>query len=150
MKKKKSKKTQAKKVVVKKAVPNERPVSAFVLSLLAGVLISVGGVVLVMLSAFLSARIGKIMIGETSYITLAGIAYPLAGLQIILGILVMIASIILFVSAAQRVAWSIIVLVVSILALILNIFPPGPIGLVGAIMGILGGALALSWRPAKG
>jgi hypothetical protein len=150
MAKKKAKKTSKKKAVVKKPAPTERPVSAFVLSLLAGVLISVGGVVLGMLSAFLSARIGKIMIGESSYITLAGIAYPLAGLQIILGVLVMLASIIIFLSAAQRTAWSIIILVISILALMLNIFPPGPIGLVGAIMGILGGALALSWRPTKG
>jgi hypothetical protein len=148
MAKKKSKKTSKK--VVKKTVSNEKPTAAFVLSLLSGVLVSVSGVVLAMLGTFLSDRIGKIMIGETSYITLAGIAYPIAVLQVVLGIIVMIASIILFLSASQRVAWSVIVLVISILALILNIFPPGPIGLVGAILGILGGALALSWRPTKG
>lgn len=126
----------------------EKPMAAFVLSLIAGILIVVSGVVLVMVSKLLSDRIGQIMIGASSYITLAGIAYPIAGLKLLLGFIVMIGAIILFVSAGQRMAWSVIILVISIIALILSIFPPEPIGLVGSILGILGGALALSWRKA--
>jgi len=128
----------------------EKPAAAFVLSLIAGILILVSGIVLIILGSFLSRRIGRIMIAETSYITLAGIAYPIAGLKIVLGILVMIGAVVLFKSRSLRTAWSLIVLIFSIIAMIVSIFPPCPIGLIGAILGILGGALALSWKAAKG
>jgi hypothetical protein len=127
----------------------EKPTVAFVLSLIGGILILVSGVVLIILSSFLSGRVGKIMLTESSYITLAGIAYPIAGLKIVLGILVMIGAVVLLKSASQRMAWSLIILIFSIIAMIVSIFPPGPMGLLGAILGILGGALALSWKAAK-
>ncbi len=124
----------------------EKPTAAFVLSLIGGILILVSGIVLIILSSFLSGRIGKIMMGETSYITFAGIAYPIAGLKIVLGILVVIGAVVLFKNESQRMPWSLIILIFSIIAMIVSIFPPGPIGLLGAILGILGGALALSWK----
>ena len=143
----KSKKT--KKISSSDKPAAEKPTAAFVLSLIAGILILVSGIVLIILGSFLSRRVGKIMIAETSYITLAGIAYPIAGLKIVLGILVVIGAVISFKSASQRISWGLIVLIFSIIAMIVSIFPPGPIGLIGAILGILGGALALSWKAAK-
>lgn len=142
-------KKKTKKKVSSEKPKAEKPTAAIVLSLIAGILVMVSGVVLVMVSKLLSDRIGPIMIGKSSYITLAGIAYPIAGLKLLLGIIVMIGAAVLFLSTAQRMAWSVIILIISIIALILSIFPPEPIGLVGSILGILGGALALSWRQTK-
>jgi hypothetical protein len=130
----------------KKISPSEKPTSAFVLSLIAGILIAVSGIVLGVISELISKRIGNIMIAESSFITFASIAYPIAGLKIIMGAIVIIGATTLFKSELLRMAWGVAVLVLSIIALMFSIVPPGPIGLIGAVLGIIGGALALGWK----
>lgn len=130
----------------KEKVIVEKPTSAFVLSLIAGILITVSGIVLGVISELISKRIGRIMIAESSYITFASIAYPVAGLKLIMGVFIIIGATTLYKSAALRMAWGISVVILSIITVIFSIVPPGPIGLIGAVLGIIGGTLALSWK----
>ena len=126
--------------------PSEKPVGAFVLSLIGGILITVSGIVLITISKLLSDRIGQIVITEGSYITLEGLGLPIAGLKLILGILIIAGAATVFKSQKLRLSWGITIVVFSIISLIVSVFPPEPVGIIGAIMGILGGALALAYR----
>ncbi len=61
---------------------------------------------------------------------------------IILGIIVIIGAIMLYRNPDQKTGWGIAVLIVSII----SIFIGGGF-LIGLILGIIGGALALQWKP---
>jgi hypothetical protein len=122
--------------VSKQSVQN-KPTAAFALSLVGGILAIIAGAVLLDLATalFSTPTRSSFFYGDYSYDR--GLAYILGGV----GIWVLIASIILIVGAVklnsnplEHTKWGVIILVFSILMGV-NIF------------GIIGGALALAYKP---
>lgn len=123
----------------------EKPTTAFVLSLIAGVLILLGGGMgsffLGMMGGWRGMMSGPHMMGFPSggY----GIGFSILGL--IVGFLVIFGAIMLDSKPNEHKTWGAIILIFSILSILVGI---GGFGL-GAILGIIGGALAISWTPTK-
>lgn len=107
-----------------------KPTTAFVLSLLAGIFILLGGLAFAALGGFFG-----------TFFPVAGIVFVTIGLAA--GVIVLLGAIMMYVEPRQHVAWGIIVLVLSIVSLFTSL---GGF-LVGMILGIVGGALAIAWHP---
>ncbi len=122
----------------------EKPTTAFVLSLIAGALILIGGG---MGSFFLgmmggsSGMMGGRMMGFPGWEF--GIGLSVLGL--IVGLIVIFGAIMLDSKPNEHRTWGAIILIFSILSILIGM---GGFGL-GAILGIIGGALAISWTPTK-
>jgi hypothetical protein len=118
---------------------------AFVFSLIGGILIVLGGFV----SFFWASQgdwwygmMGHWMMGDFGYES--GMMFGFSLMALVSGILVIVGAIMLNARPQERVAWGIIVLIFSIVSLM------GMGGFfIGALLGIVGGALALSLKPAK-
>jgi len=123
----------------------ETPLTAFILSLIGGVFILVGGFVLSLWSLyggpwFNGMMRGMTMMGGFGFPSNLMVGFELAGL--VSGAFVLIGAIMIRMRPAEHVAWGVIVLVFSITSFL------GMGGfMIGALLGIAGGALALSWRP---
>ena len=130
----------------------ERPEIAFVLSLIGGVLMLVGGAssTLWFMSEGFNANgmmggFGGMMGGYQSMMGGFGVPFGfMAGLSImglVSGILVTIGAVMLNARPAEHATWGAIILAFSIISLI------GMGGFfIGAMLGIAGGAIAVSWR----
>lgn len=139
---------------------HETPLTAFILSLIAGILMLIGGIISslwFMSGGYESSYYGMMdhgmmdgfegmMDGYESM--MHGFGVPLGfmgGLSIIGligGTLVIIGAIMLNTRPADHITWGTIILAFSVISLL------GMGGFyVGALLGIAGGALALSWRP---
>jgi len=113
---------------------NDKPTAAFALSFLAGILI---------LTCGLLGFIGLYLIDLTSEVFLMANVLALV-FGIATGILVVIGSLLLYVNPENRTAWSLIILIFSILSILsLGGF------IVGLILGIVGSALGLRWKPSQ-
>lgn len=122
--------------------------TAFILSLIGGIIILVGSLITLLLSAFGSPNgtyygMGPGMMGRLGF----GFGYGsgwMLGLSIVAlvcGILVLVGAVMLNTRPVERFTWGIIVLIFSIVSLM------GMGGyFIGAILGIAGGAIALSYR----
>jgi len=108
----------------------ERPTAAFVLSLLAGIFILLGGALLAAIGAAIFAFVPTI-----------GLVIGVVGLAF--GILVLVGAVMLYMRPDQHVTWGVIILVFSIL----SIFTALGGFLIGLVLGIVGGALAIAWKP---
>ncbi len=130
-----------------------RPESAFVLSLIAGVLMLLGGAVTTLWFTFGGLGFGGMMGGFGGMMggfqgTMGGFGFPfgfmsaLALIGVVAGIFVIVGAVTLNARPAEHTAWGTVILVFSIVSfLAMGGF------FIGAILGIVGGALALSWRP---
>lgn len=99
-----------------------RPTNAFVLGLAGGVLILVSGLFFFLLSPFFFGLFGV--------------------LSIVFGIIVIVGSVLLYRFPSQRIAWGVVVLIFSISSII------GFGGFIaGLVLGTVGGALAIAWKP---
>jgi hypothetical protein len=120
------------------------PETAFILSLIGGIFMFVGGGTM------------WLIFGGMPYYWMMGMghmpgaSYPFAFLSmlfivgIVSGIIVIIGAVMLRSRPEQYYTWAILILVFSIISLI------GMGGFfIGALLGIAGGALALSWRPRR-
>jgi len=122
----------------------ETPSTAFILSLIGGAFILAGGFVLSLWSLYggpwFNGMIGGMtMMGGFGFPSNLMVGFELAGL--VSGALVVIGAIMMRVHPEEHVAWGTIVLVFSITSFL------GMGGfMIGALLGIAGGALALSWR----
>lgn len=115
----------------------EKPAAAFVLSLLAGFMILFGGAMIGVVGdyviKFVPAFIAKFL--------------PLlVTVRILSGVAVIAAAVLLFLNPAQTKLWGVFTLVVSVINLVMI----GVLGGAGSVLGIIGGALALSWKPTAG
>ena len=131
----------------------QTPITAFILSLIGGVLIFIGGVVSSIWFMYGGHGYGGMMGGFGGMMggyqnMMDSFGFPLGfmgGLSLIglvAGILVVIGALMLNARPAEHTAWGTIILVFSIISFI------GMGGFfIGAILGIAGGAMALSWRP---
>jgi hypothetical protein len=132
---------------------NQRPQIAFILSLIGGILILLGGGVSSMWFMFGGFGIGGMMGGFSGMMggfqgMMGSLGIPfgfISGLFLIglvSGIIITIGAVMLNARPSEHNAWGMIILVFSIISLL------GMGGfLVGAILGIVGGALAISWKP---
>lgn len=124
-----------------------KPTAAFILSLIAGILIAlsggVGSVFMGMMGLYSSGWRG--MMGDYGMMGWPvwgfGMALGITGLA--MGIIVIIGAIMLDLRPQEHKTWGTVILVFSILSIIGGI---GGFGL-GLILGIIGGALAISWTP---
>ena len=123
----------------------ETPLTAFILSLIGGAFILASGFVMSLWSLyggpwFNGMMGGMAMMGGFGFPSNLMVGFELVGL--ISGALVVIGAIMMRVHPTEHVAWGVIVLVFSITSFL------GMGGfMIGALLGIAGGALALSWRP---
>jgi len=120
--------------------------TAFTLSLIGGIVITVGSLVSALLSAFGSPYgtyygMGSGMMGRFGFGFDSGWFVGFSLVSLVFGILVVIGAILMNTRPAEHVTWGIIVLTFSIASFI------GMGGyFIGAILGIAGGAIALSYR----
>jgi len=124
----------------------ETPIAAFILSLIGGVLILIGGVVSSVWFMSGGYGVGGMMGGYGGMMGGFGFPFGLMGnlwpMGLVAGTLVIIGALMLNARPAEHTAWGTIILVFSIISFI------GMGGFfIGAILGIAGGAVALSWRP---
>jgi Family of unknown function (DUF6114)/zinc-ribbon domain len=108
----------------------EKPTAAFVLSLLGGIFILLGGAVIA-------------AIGASMFVVLPAIGLVIGVIGLAFGVLVLVGAIMLYVHPEQHVTWGVIILVFSIL----SVFTSLGGFLVGLILGIIGGALGIGWKP---
>lgn len=127
----------------------ETPVMAFILSLLAGILILISGIMfLAMGAAFMSGMMGAFYggmmggyQGVIGYISSMMTIFGIGG--IICGIIILIGAYMINSNPASHATWGAAILVFSFVSL----FEGGGFFL-GAILGIIGGILAITWKPA--
>ncbi len=119
----------------------EKPTAAFVLSLVGGILIIIGGLVAAIISAVIGGAFGLIPGLEW----LGGLIIVLGVLGLVFGIIVVVGAIMINSGVPEKVRMgSIIVLIFSILSL----FVGGTGGfIIGFILGLIGGILGLTWKP---
>ena len=126
----------------------KKPMVPFALSLIAGILTLIGGLTVAYVGLWRFEFMGRMMRGY-GYAFAAGPGYfspfiSLAGmLGVIFGLVVIASAIMLNWRPNQHTTWGILILVFSILGIF------GGLGgyLVGLILGIVGGALAIQWKP---
>ena len=126
-----------------------RPSVAVVLSLIGGILMLLGGAIF----SFVSFTGFGMMGGYRGMMDgywgmMGGFGFPFGFMMVfsligmISGVLVIIGAVMLNTRPSEHITWGIIVLVFSMI----NFLSMGGF-FVGSILGIIGGALALSWRP---
>lgn len=120
-----------------------KPVTAFVLSLIAGILMLLGG--------FMAYwRIGWMgwwmhgMMGWYSWYP-GAILYPFGIIGIVFGILVIVSSILLYTNPENHELFGILILIFSVASVPSYM---GGMGL-GLALGIIGGVLAIIWKPSE-
>lgn len=108
----------------------EKPTSAYILSLMGGIVIIISGAIIAVIGAGLTSQLGGIggLIGVFGMIT---------------GILVITGAVMMNSRPEQHTVWGIIVVVFSFLSLI------GALGgfLVGFVLGLIGGIMGIIWKP---
>ena len=130
------------------------PLGAYACSLAAGIIIVVGGVIAAFFTITIMPSFGMMFPGTgmmgpgmgTGMIGFMGLGSMLvfAGISIgmVSGIIVLVAAILLRTKPKDYQTWGILILIFSIISL----FGMGGF-FIGSIVGIVGGALALSWKP---
>lgn len=130
----------------------DKPTTAFVLSLIGGILMLVGGGVSSLWFMYgglgmggMMGGFGGMMGGYQGMMGSLGAPFGFMGglslIGLVSGFLVIIGAIMLNVHPAEHTAWGTIILVFSIISFV------GMGGFfIGAILGIMGGAFAVSWK----
>ena len=116
----------------------ERPTAAFILSLVAGVFIILGGG---MMSLFGYGFMG--MMGRG--FGMMGFAFGMMGfLGLIFGVIVIISALMLNSKPQEHTTWGTLILIFSVISIFGSAM--GGFG-IGLILGIIGGILAITWKP---
>jgi len=125
------------------------PTTASIISLIGGIIITLGGVLFVAVSAFVLPTLNYGTLAVPNNLPASAIPGLVSGFVGMIGVfglvsgaIVLVSSVMLLTGRGQRRTWSVLVLVFSVLSL----FGLGGF-LVGAVLGIVGGALALQWKP---
>ncbi len=125
----------------------EKPTTAFILSLIAGVLIVLGGAMGSIFMGIMGGMYGgwRGMMGGYGMMGGPGWGFGMGFgvLGLIMGIVVIFGAIMLVSRPQEHKTWGIVILVFSILSVIGGM---GGFG-IGMFLGIIGGALAISWTP---
>ena len=127
-----------------------RPVTAFILSLIGGVLMLANGAMMFMFwgtgYGWMMRGFGGMMGGYQGMMGSLGVPFGfMQGLMLVgltSGIIVIVSAVMLDARPMEHFAWGVIILIFSMISFV------GMGGfIVGAILGIIGGAFAISWRP---
>ena len=125
------------------------PKTESIVALAGGIIITFTGVILVALSAFVLPNLNYGNLNVPSTLPASAIPALVSGfvglmgaIGLVSGIIVLVSSVMLLTGTGQRRTWGILLLVFSVLSL----FGMGGF-LVGAVLGIVGGALVLKWKP---
>jgi hypothetical protein len=125
----------------------EKPTTSFILSLISGVLILGGATMIGYLgspshySGMMGGYYRGMMGGYYGMMNYGGWFYGFTALGIVSGLLVLVGAVMTYTQPRQVTTWGIIVLVFSIASL-----SGGGGFFVGAILGVVGGILALTWK----
>ena len=125
------------------------PRTASILALAGGIIMTLTGIMLVAVSALILPNLNYGNITTPPSLPASSIPGLVSGFVgmigafgLVCGIIVLVSSVMLLTGTGQRRTWSVLVLVFSVLSLVgLGGF------LVGAVLGIVGGALVLKWKP---
>jgi hypothetical protein len=104
----------------------DRPGAAFALSLIGGIFVLLGGVLWAALGTFLAF-----------FTDVAFLLYAF----LIFGIIIIIGAASMYSSPSSTKAWGIVILILGIISLI------GIVTTFGGLLSLIGGALAIGWRP---
>lgn len=122
----------------------EKPTAAFVLSLIGGILILIGGISSAIIGAICGAMISSLEPVVPAATFIGGLIILSTIVGVIFGIIVIVGAVMINKATPSSVRnGSILVLVFSILSLI---FSNGGFFL-GFILGLIGGILGLVWKP---
>jgi len=127
----------------------EYPRTESALALIGGVIITLSGVMFLAVSALVLPHPNYTNLTSPPNLPASSIPSLVSGMVgimgafgLVSGIIVLVSSVMLLTNVGQRRTWSILILVFSVLSFI------GMGGfLIGAVLGIVGGALVLRWRP---
>ena len=131
----------------------EKPTTAFILSLIGGIFILLGGGMMTMTgwSTFCGVTACRNyggMMGPGFGMMGNGYGYGFGGMfgiaGIIFGIAVIVSALMLYDNPAHHSTWGLVILIFSLLSIFGSAM--GGFG-VGLILGLIGGILALTWKP---
>lgn len=142
----------------------QKPTAAFVLSLLAGVFIIIGGGVTGMMGSLLGSYqggpnqgwYGGMMGGYGGFGGMMngfgygmmrglGLGFGIMGIVgVVFGIIIIVSALMLNSRPSEHMTWGILILVFSVVSVFGSMM--GGFG-VGVILGLIGGVLALTWKP---
>ena len=125
------------------------PRTASIIALAGGIIITLAGVLFVAVSAFVLPNLNYNNLNVPSNLPassvpslVSGFVGLLGAFGLVSGAIVLISSVMLLARHGQPRTWSVLILVFAVLSLV------GTGGfVVGAVLGIVGGALALKWKP---
>ena len=127
------------------ASSGQKPVAPFVLSLLSGVFIALGGIISSLwISYWPMGWMGSMMnwwSGSTATFGMMGFIMGIVG--IIFGIIVIISAIMLYRDPKQHELWGALIVVFSVISIVSGM---GGMG-IGLALGLIGGVLAIVWKP---
>lgn len=133
----------------------ERPTTAFVLSLVGGVFILLGGGMMSMFGSFgfggmmglggMGGMMGPGMMGYPGYGMMGWAGFGFFGiLGLVFGAIIIISAIMLNSKPHEHTTWGILIVLFSVLSIFGGAM--GGFG-VGLILGLIGGVLAITWKP---
>jgi hypothetical protein len=133
----------------------EKPTVAFVLSLIGGIFILLGGVAVTMLGWWMRNYGYWMMRGYGGYAGMMGRGFGMMGglgygfglfglVGLIFGVIVIVSAVMLNTRPQEHTTWGVLVIIFSVLSIFGSAM--GGFG-VGLILGIIGGVLALAWKP---
>jgi hypothetical protein len=122
----------------------ERPTAAFVLSLLGGIFILLGRGVMSMFAPF---GFRGMMGGYQGWGMMRGLGFGMFGvLGLIFGAIVIISAFMLNSKPQEHTTWGTLIVIFSVLSIFGGAM--GGFGL-GLILGLVGGVLAITWKPTQ-
>jgi len=130
----------------------EKPVAPFILSLIAGIFILLGDVVMSTFTFGVVGMMGSMggmagmmsgMYGGMSMGMMLGFVPALMVVGLASGVMVLLGSVMLYTRRSESQLWGAMILAFSVVSIF------GGMGgfLVGLVLGVAGGILALTWRP---
>jgi hypothetical protein len=128
---------------------SDYPKTGLVLALVGGILIILGGMLLMAVSAFILPHLDFANVNTPPHLTRAGIPGLVSGIVgtmglfgLVSGVVVLVSAVMLLAKPSQRRTWGVLILVFSVMSFL------GLGGFIaGAILGIAGGILTLMWKP---
>lgn len=129
---------------------DQKPVAAFVLSLLSGIFIILGGSVWCLwLGTHWNMGWMDWMMHEWDEHmhewNMGGIAYAMGIVGIVFGAIIIVAAVMVYITPKQHVLWGTLIIVFSVISVLGCM---GGLG-IGLILGVIGGVLAILWKPEK-
>ncbi len=116
----------------------EKPTAAFVLSLIGGIFILLGGALIAALAATLGGMLNLLGMGDF------GMGMALLGsLGLVFGLIIIIGGVMMYMKPEQHVMWGAIVLILAIVSIPFSIAG----FVIGFILALVGGILGLVFTP---